>query len=448
MGSSKSPTVQTSSNSQTNVAPYASEAQQGLLGYGSSQLGGMLGSNPNYAVAGFNPDQTAAFDLTRGLAQDAFTNTGGTGATQAALASAPNYAALNSSPGLMNFQQQTGLWQAPAAASQATPTLAPEAQGYTPTSMSPTSYSATTYSPTNATAAQLDPSAYKAFLNPYVDDVVNTTTANMRRQYDQTAAGIGAKAAASGAFGGSRQAIQSAQLDRSFGEQVATTTAQLMSAGYDKATASAMANAQMTQQTNLANASAANQAGQFNAGAQNSAGQFNAGAQNAASQFNAGAQNTASQFGASANNSLSQFNAGLMNSQNQFNAGQQNTRDSFNASQGAAQLQNYNANQLQAFQQQQNASVQMAQLQEAIRQGDTSRQVQALQMLAAMGVTQQQLAQSAINVPTTALQQYAKIVPTQVPTTTATQGTVPNTQASPLQQLLGVGATLGAAALK
>jgi hypothetical protein len=59
-------------------------------------------------------------------------------------------------------------------------------------------------------------------------------------------------------LGGSGEAIARGQLERGFGENVASTVGALMAAGYDKATAVALANAQMQQQTGLANQAAEN----------------------------------------------------------------------------------------------------------------------------------------------------------------------------------------------
>lgn len=517
---SKQPsTVQTTQNSSTQVAPFVQDAQQALLSSGGNILGGFMGSAPNYAVAGLNADQTMGYDLTRSMAQDAFTGGGGNAGAALALGrafngqqylaqnpdvaasatygsnplqhyvdygaaegrTAPAPASTTTSTPLLDFRQNQGIWQAPSTAVAATTTPA-AAQGYTAQGYNPATYQAqgydaakattSTFDPALATAAQVDGQQIRALLNPYQQDVVDTTNATLRRNYNATAANMGAKAAAAGAFGGSRQAIQSAQLDRSFGEQVATNTAKLMADGYDKATATAMANAQMRQQVELANQGAKNTAGQFNAAANNSTSQFNAGAQNTASQFTAGAmntagqvnsaaqnaagqflagaQNTAGQFGASANNTVSLANAQAANTAALTNANAQNTRDQNNASTGASLFQNYNSNALQQQQLDQaktqldnNYALALANLQEAIRTNDQTRKTQATQALIAIGNAQQQLLQNAINVPSAALQQFGSIVPGQYASTTNATGTAPNTAPGIGQQLLGGALTLG-----
>jgi len=422
----------TTTTAKQEVPAYVSAAQQNLLDQSNAVLGPQL-QPQQYTQAGLNADQTGAYDLTRALTQNAFQNSGGSAANALALgrgfdsaaylAANPDVKAAGMDP-LQHYLQygQTEGRQAPTAASSiAAPSLTNPANaagvmaGVNAAQATTRDAVGQGYSPTMATAEQLDPTAYKAFLNPYTQDVVDTTTANMRRQYGQTAAGIGAKAAASGAFGGSRQALQSAQLDRSFGEQVATTTAQLMSAGFDKATASAMANAQMQQQTNLANASAANQA----------------------SQFGAQAGNTASLANASASNSASQYNANAQNTRDQFNAGQALTSANSN---NANELSRYGLD-LNRYQAENSNANALAQLQEAMKTGDQTRQMQAIQALLSQGNAQQQFAQSNVTTPLQYLQLLSQITPTNYGGTNTT--TAPNTAPSPLQSLLGAGVAIG-----
>lgn len=536
---------------QQQVPAYVQSAQQGLLNQSNNILGPYL-QQQNYTQAPLNADQTGAYDLTRSLAQSAFTGggsqpqgtTGGgfdaaayyaanpdvahdgtygaggskgayqhyldygqaegraqtltpvttlplTGAQQA-LQNATNRAIAGSgitSPTLMDFTQNQGIWQAPTTAAQAT-TRDATSQGYTAQGYNAQGYGAQNaaaqgytaqnataqgYDPTKSTAEQVSAGEIQQFLNPYTQSVVDTTLAQMARTRDETAAKNNARAAAAGSFGGSRQALQSAQLDRSFGEQSAQTIATLMSAGYDKATATALANASMRQQTGQANQQAANTAAQFgasaqntaaltNAAAQNTASQFgasaqntanltNAAAQNAAAQFGANAQNTAAQFGANANNTAAQFgaqaansaslaNSAASNAASQFNAGAQNSRDAQNAQTGAALLQANNQNQLSRYSTdvsrysaenaQANAAVQ---LQEAVRSGDQNRMLQAIQALTSAGNAQQQYAQSNISLPLQYLQLLGQLTPQNYGQTTTT--TAPNNAPSPLQTIIG-----------
>lgn len=401
-----SPTVQTTSNSTQTVPAYASEAQQNLLGAGYGMLGGYLGLQPNQRVAGVNADQSQAYDLARQVAQGAFQ-------TQA-----PSL-----TPATSTYTPQGYTPQGYAM----TPT---QAKGYDATGYAATGYDAVGYDPRMGTAQQIDGQGIRDLLSPYTQDVVDVTNANLRRQYGQTAAGLGAQAAAAGSFGGSRAALQAAQLDRSFGEQVASNTASQMASGWDKAAQLASTNTSLRQQTELANQSAANTAAQFLASAKNSAAQFGAGATNTANQFSAGAQNTANQFGAGAYNTAqaadaanataaSRYGADTANTAAQFLANAQNTAGQFNT--------NFNAQQIQ----------QIATLRDALTGNDYNRKMQAVALLRQIGGDQQQLLQNILNVPTQALAQYASIVPSNYGGTTNTVGTAPNPNPDLGTQLLG-----------
>lgn len=399
---SKQPsTVQTTQNSSTQVAPYVSEAQQNLLSYGKSLTDPFLSLNPNYRVAGFNPDQTQAFELGRQIAQSASTNPSyapANGTTASSLLTSA-VAGLPANP----LSGITGMAPTAASTYAATPTMA---SGYDPS----------TYDAATATAARLDPSAITEFINPYIDNVIDPALRRMRSQYGETQAGIGARAAAAGAFGGSREAIERGQADRAYGDQVASTVGGLLSQGYNTAAGLAQNNASLEQQARLANAGYLNSAASTNAAARNNAGQFGASAQNAANATNAAAQTAASAYGAQA----------------------QNARDQYNASQGlsaattSAQLANQRA-QMQ---------ITAAQALEALRSNDQTRQQQALQTLLALGNQQQGLAQNVLNLPYSTLAQLAQITPNQYPTTTNTVGTAPNTAPGIGQQLLGAGLTI------
>ncbi|ALN73525.1 hypothetical protein [Aureimonas sp. AU20] len=217
----------TQQTTQTTEYPaWISGAQQTASNAGSAMATPFL-QVPKYGVAGFNPDQMKGFDLARDMAQTAFTST---------------------------------------------PVRRPAAN--------PATATASNASVTNATAAQVNPGDVQAAFNPFVSGVITPTLERMTREKNASAAEIGARAAASGSFGGSREAVQRALLDRSHIESVGSTVAQLMAQGHDQATATALANAQMRQQTALTNAGAANETSQFNANAANGVSQFNAGATN------------------------------------------------------------------------------------------------------------------------------------------------------------------------
>lgn len=194
MGGSSSSTTE---QSQTSYPQWTQDAQQKTYSTGGGMLENFL-RNPQYAVAGMNTDQMKGFDLARDTARTAYT--------------APQLSA----PGNPNLTAAT------------------------------------------SNAAQVTPDAIKALMNPYLETVGNTTLDNMRREYNNADAGLAAKYAAAGSMGGSGGALARGQAARGYNANVASTIAQLQSQGYDKATAIALANAQMEQQTGLANQSAEN----------------------------------------------------------------------------------------------------------------------------------------------------------------------------------------------
>jgi len=73
---------------------------------------------------------------------------------------------------------------------------------------------------------------YKDFYDPFVEDVIDTTLAEIQREGDIGKIGERARAIGAGAFGGSRQAIAEQELQRNISDQKARTAAQLRSAAY------------------------------------------------------------------------------------------------------------------------------------------------------------------------------------------------------------------------
>jgi hypothetical protein len=73
---------------------------------------------------------------------------------------------------------------------------------------------------------------YKDFYDPFVEDVIDTTLADIQREGDISKIGARAEAVGAGAFGGSRQAIAEQELQRNISDRAARTSAQLRSAAY------------------------------------------------------------------------------------------------------------------------------------------------------------------------------------------------------------------------
>jgi len=80
-----------------------------------------------------------------------------------------------------------------------------------------------------------DPRSYQAFMDPYMEDVIQRAQADIGRQGEIQAQNIGAQAVRGGAFGGSRQAVAEQELQRNIMDQQARTGAQLRSQGFNTA---------------------------------------------------------------------------------------------------------------------------------------------------------------------------------------------------------------------
>ncbi len=74
-----------------------------------------------------------------------------------------------------------------------------------------------------------------AYQNPYTSQVIDQTMNDLNRQRAIDQQGLNAQAAKSGAFGGSRQAVAQAEMNRNYNDQFARTAAQLRNQGFDTA---------------------------------------------------------------------------------------------------------------------------------------------------------------------------------------------------------------------
>tara|TARA_R110000796_G_scaffold249332_1_gene376984 strand:+ start:3601 stop:4599 length:999 start_codon:yes stop_codon:yes gene_type:complete len=85
------------------------------------------------------------------------------------------------------------------------------------------------------TGAQYDPTSYESFMNPYEDAAVQSAMGDIQRSSDIAQQGNRAQAVGAGAFGGSRDALVQAELQRNTMDQQARTAAQMRAAGYGQA---------------------------------------------------------------------------------------------------------------------------------------------------------------------------------------------------------------------
>ena len=85
------------------------------------------------------------------------------------------------------------------------------------------------------TGAEYDPTAYKEYYDPFVEEVIDEVQADLEDQRQQEMRRIGAGAAGRGAFGGARQAVAEQELTRNTARESARIGSQLRSQAYGQA---------------------------------------------------------------------------------------------------------------------------------------------------------------------------------------------------------------------
>ena len=88
---------------------------------------------------------------------------------------------------------------------------------------------------TGAAGANITPTSYQEYMDPFLEDVILQQYSDIAEQGRMQQNQLGAQAVGSGAFGGSRQAIQAGEIDRNILEQQARTGSQLRTAGFAQA---------------------------------------------------------------------------------------------------------------------------------------------------------------------------------------------------------------------
>jgi hypothetical protein len=100
---------------------------------------------------------------------------------------------------------------------------------------------------TNLGMTGFNPDQINRFMNPYQDEVIGAAMNDIERQRQMQQVNDAASATRAGAFGGSRQAVQSSLTDEAALRQGASTAAQMRAQGYGQAAQLA----QQAQQMNL-----------------------------------------------------------------------------------------------------------------------------------------------------------------------------------------------------
>jgi hypothetical protein len=213
---------QTPTQAGSQMAAQAGPSQGGLMGNYSSQIS--PGSIPAGGIPSFSSTISGGGTQANAQmpAQAAGQATAQGGAPQPAAPAQPNV-----------FQQSaTGLTNAMGGAQAA--------MGYTPQQVAASNVSAervgTTfgYTPKDV-AAQAALGGINQYINPYTQNVIDTSMADLERQRMMQQNQLGAQASAAGAFGGSRQGIAEAETNRAFAQQGGQLAAQLRQQGFQTA---------------------------------------------------------------------------------------------------------------------------------------------------------------------------------------------------------------------
>lgn len=135
--------------------------------------------------------------------------------------------------------------------------------GYTPQGVSSTNVGTSFgYSPQNVSAQQAA-GGIGTYMNPYTQQVIDTTMADLDRQRQMQQNQLGAQASAARAFGGSRQGIAEAETNRAFAQQGGQLAAQLRQQGFNTALGASQQDVANQMQAALANQAAGGRATEF-----------------------------------------------------------------------------------------------------------------------------------------------------------------------------------------
>ena len=118
------------------------------------------------------------------------------------------------------------------------------------------------YTPQQVTAGQAV-GGINTYMNPYTQQVIDTSMADLERQRQTQMNALGAEATAARAFGGSRQGIAEAQTNQGFAQQGGQLASQLRQQGFETALGASQQDISNALQANLANQQAGGRAMEF-----------------------------------------------------------------------------------------------------------------------------------------------------------------------------------------
>lgn len=249
---SKSNSQQQQTSTQT-LAPDLSAALYGNIAKAQAAAG-RLTPYAGQRVAGFNANQTAAQGGLLNLA-NAKVGSGLLGAATGAATAASTYRP-------MSISASPAAGTGPIAGAQAT-------------------------ARPDVATGPIGADAIAGYMNPYENEVVKTSLADLERQRQIEQTYNAAQATKARAFGGTGSAILSAQTNDSYARNAAQSAAALRSQGFSTALAAAQADAGRRLSADQGNQQAGNDVAMFNAGKAQDANVFSAGQANALAQFNA-----------------------------------------------------------------------------------------------------------------------------------------------------------------
>ena len=166
----------------------------------------------------------------------------------------------------------------------------------------------------DVTANQLANTDLTPYSNPYQTQVIDYALSDLNKARQMQMNQVGANASASGAFGGSRQALREAETNTGFYDQAARTAANLRQQGFNQVQGMAQADIANKLRADLANQQANLQAGTSTAGFQAQNQLANQAAANRAMEFGLGQRQAAQ---------MANQSAGLAGSQQRLSAGNQ-----------------------------------------------------------------------------------------------------------------------------
>ena len=254
-----------SSSTSVNVLPEYQEKYLKDLLSNASTLGGSGMYIPEYQTAGMTGGQDAALGLGYGGVgsylpmMQAGANTlgqgiggyqqgmnyatsgvplfqGGAQGYQSVMQNAPGIAGTSAALGNMYGAQGAGYGsQGAGFGAQSIGTGAQSAQNIMNATAAAMPYQGLASNTIAGSTQGYNPQSYQSYMDPYTDSVVRQAEDDAYRNYDRQAGQITARAVGSGAFGGDREAIARQELGRNTTDQLARTTGQLRSQGYQQA---------------------------------------------------------------------------------------------------------------------------------------------------------------------------------------------------------------------